>query len=642
MSEDLIERIRRNLRTEDVIRRAASDWKDSSSSHRAGRCTHPEHGHTSDDSNAGNLIVTDDGGWYCYSHDTGGDVFDWIAIEEGFATCQNPSVEGEAFVEVLKEAANRAGVEFEPDDRPADYEEAEGLDTLTDEEKARYALDEAVDILHNNLNKVLGDHTIRGYIKKHRPFDDDLIDRLRIGYLDGEAYGELMRRLSTEALIDIGLLDEDGNPRDEGRIIYPYNPQGLPTYWTGRATENSEWNMKYLKPKRSSSVLEEPTFEWGTAGSTVGDGVWITEGIQDAVALSEAGSVLAITSVSKNPSTSQKNQIISRAQDEGRAIICYDADEGGQGGAVDLALDLMSAGVQTQILNLPEGEDPCDYFLEGGEFEDLEPTHAAKRIIGVKGDSDPLLRRILDTAKPDTPRGERLVDAVSDCTPIRKSVLRDMMHEGPELEQQQGWMEPERVNKVGSVDDPTFEFVYPDGTVIEMDQIVGYKAEHTFCNKYGFEFNWFPDLGDRDLREYVNEWTADEDIQVVNVDPLSPEARTREFVQEQLQAARAVEGKEDLAAAGMNVVCYAEDSLMVNTRLVSEWLDELDVSVQKAGKYLEPIKKKDSQPRTINGRQSRYWFFDPETIEENGYSLPEPTGVPDTDEIDADEEVDSV
>lgn len=642
MTEDLIEKIKRNLSTERVISRRASDWKDESGGDRVGRCTHPEHGHTSDNSNAGNLIVTDDEMWYCHSHGTGGDVLDWIAIEEGYATCQNPSVSGDAFVEVLKEAADRAGVEMDSTPAPEDYDEAIELDSLSDVEKAQYALDEAVDILHENLDKVVNGDTIRRVIKDRRPFGDEVIDDLRVGYLDGESYAELLRRLSKDALKDIGFMRDNGSQHGTGRIIYPYYSDGMPCFWAGRGTPESEMDAKYLKPYRETTVFEEPLFEYGTAGSSVGDGVWITEGIQDAVAISQEGDVFAVSPVAKDASSHQRDQIISRAQDEGRAIVCFDADEGGQGGSVSLAIDLMSAGVQTEILSLPDGTDPCDYFLDGGRFSDLEPEPAAARIIEVKGDTDPLIRRLLDTAQKGTPRGERLVDSISQATPIRKEVLRDMMEEEREYETQQGWREPEMVKKTKGAD-PSFTFVYADGTEIEMDSIGSRSAAANFIDQFGAQFNYFPDITRKDLLEMVNRWAGMEEIQLEEVDPLTTEGRVREAAQEAIQTAEAVESKDDLAAVPDDYVAYHGDGMIIaQSSTVSDWLDDFDVHMNQAADYLDPITAKNTSPLRIEGKQTRFWYFDTETIKDNGYSLPETVKTPELEEESADIEDEGV
>lgn len=632
MSNDAKEQIKRNLSTERVISRAATDWSDKSGGDRVGRCTHPEHGHLRDDSNAGNLIVTEDDMWYCHSHQTGGDVLAWIAIEEGYATCQDTSVTGDAFVEVLKAAADRAGVELDFAPTPDDYGEAVEMDTLSDTEKAQYALAEAVDLLHDNLDKVVGGDTIRRVIKDRRDFGDEVIDELRVGYLDGEAYADLMRRFDNkEVMKDIGFMREDGSQHGTGRIVYPYWDGNTPTYWAGRRTPESDMNAKYLKPYSESTVLEEDLFEWGTAGSTVGSGVWITEGIQDAVVLSERGDVFAVSSVSKDPSPRQRDQIIEYAQAEGRAVVCYDADEGGQGGAVSLAVDLMTAGVQTEILSLPDGTDPNDYFLEGGRFADLSPEHAAQRIIEVKGDTDALLRRLLNTAEEGTPRGERLVDSISQVTPIRKEVLREMMNERREYEEQRPFQRPEEIEKIDGAD-TNYRFIYPDGTEIFMESIASRGATAEFVDKYGAEFNYFPDLTGTDLRDKYNEWSMDEQIAVVDVDPLTTEGRVRERIQEEIQTAYAVDEKEALAAVPDDYVAYyQDDQIIVRSSTVAEWTEEFDVKLNQVSDYVEPITSRDSSPLRVSGNQTRFWFFDQEEIASNGYNLPEPIEIDEED-----------
>lgn len=632
MSNDAKEQIKRNLSTERLISRAATDWSDKSGGDVVGRCTHPVHGHTSDSSNAGNLVVFDDGGWHCFSHSTGGDVLAWMAIEEGYATCQNPQVSADAFVEILKEAADRAGVELDFAPTPDDYEEAVDLDTLSDTEKAQYALADAVEILHDNLDKVVGGDTIRRIIKDRRDFGDEVIDELRVGYLDGEAYAELMRRFdNNEVMKDIGFMREDGSQHGTGRIVYPYWDGNTPTFWAGRRTPESDMNAKYLKPYSESTVLEEPLFEWGTAGSTVGSGVWITEGIQDAVVLSERGDVFAVSSVSKDPSPRQRDSIIEYAQHEGRAVVCYDADEGGQGGAASLAEDLMTAGVQTEILSLPEGTDPNDYFLEGGRFADLTPEHAAQRIIEVKGDTDALLRRLLNTAEAGTPRGERLVDSISQVTPIRKNILRDMMNETREYEEQRPFQRPEEIEKIDGAD-TSYRFNYPDGTEIHMESIASRGATAEFVDKYGAAFNYFPDLTGTDLRDKYNEWSQDEQIAVVDVDPLTTEGRVRERIQEEIQNAYAVAEKEALAAVSDDSVAYhQDDQIIVRSSTVAEWIEEFDVELNQVADYVEPITSRKSSPLRVAGRQTRFWFFDQEAIADNGYSLPEPIEIDEED-----------
>lgn len=627
MTDDAIREIRQSLGTERTIRQAASDWVSQTGGDRVGRCTHPEHGHTSSAGGSRNVIVTDDDGWYCYSHSTGGGIFEWVAVDEGICRCKNLPLSDDEFVEALGEAAERAGVELDRGPQPDSYQEAAEVDTLSDYEKAQYALDEAIDILHSNLNTVVGDQTVRGLIKQRRPFDDDTIDDARIGYIDDQAHSTLLERLSPEALQDIGMHRDNNSLHARNRIIYPYLTDGRPSYWVGRKGPDSDMDAKYLKPHSESTVFEQPIYEYQPQRRTEGEGVWIVEGIQDAIALSEEGAVKTISAVATNPSPEQLNQLVSQSQDVGRAVICFDADEGGRGDSIELALDLMSAGVQTAVAHLPDDTDPCDYFLDGGDFGDLDTAPAARYIIEARGDSDPLIERILDTAQPETSRGERLVASIAEVTPIRKTVLRDMMEETREYEQQRGWREPALVKKTSGAN-PEWTFVYPDGAEIDMDTITGRRAPARFADKYGAVFNYFPNIGRAEWLEMVNEWV--DEVRVEEVNPLSTEGRTREVVQEEIQGAPAVPAKDDLAVVGDDAVAYHHDgeAILVLSSLLKKWLEDLDVGLRQATEYLEPLMEGSSRRLRVDGVRRRFWVFSTEAIEAEGYQLPTPRAAP--------------
>ena len=71
---------------------------------------HPVHGSTS-----GKNLVIDPSRevWYCFRCQSGGSKFEWIAVAEGFVDCSEASNISHVFPEVLKRAAEIAGVEFE-------------------------------------------------------------------------------------------------------------------------------------------------------------------------------------------------------------------------------------------------------------------------------------------------------------------------------------------------------------------------------------------------------------------------------------------------------------------------------------------------------------------------------------------------
>lgn len=639
MSEDEIEKIRRSLSVAREIKRSATDWTEQAGGDRVGRCTHPEHGHTSSAGGTPNLIVTDDGGWYCYSHSTGGGIFEWIAVEEEICSCGDLPLTDSEFTEALEEAADRAGVEL-TSSGPDSYEEAKDDSRISDEEKARYALDKAVDILHDNLDAMIGDQNVRGVIKDKRPFDDEMIDEARIGYLNAQAHADLLEELSQQALQDIGLHRDNNSLHVRDRIIYPYlDDRGQARYWTGRATEETESDAKYKKPRNDTCVLEQPIHVYSGDDAREGEPVWIVEGIQDAMALGENGGVKAITAVATNPSTFQTNQIIEQAQEAGSAVVCFDPDDGGQKDSIDLALELMSAGVQTSMVNLPEGTDPNDYFYEGNDFSDLEVKPAAKAIIEARGDSDAMVERILSTTAPETPRAERLVDALADVTPLRKTVLRKMMEEEREYEDQRGWREPIQVKKTKGAD-TTWTFVYPDGSEIEMDRVYGYGIAQEFANKYASVFNFIPDFDDDEFREKANEWLRE--VRKADVDPLSQEGLCRDKILSSIQSATAVPTRDDLAATGVDgvVVDESDGEVLVPSQTVESWIEDKEYSLRQVSEYLEPFMAGETRRLRLGGKRMMWWPFDLESIEDEGYVVPEPKAAPeDSDGDDEDEGV---
>lgn len=621
-----VDKVKNALDLERIISSQASDWVDEGGAGgRKGRCTHPEHGHTGSGGNAGNLIVTDEG-WYCYSHDTGGDVLEWIAVEEGIVSCRDPSLDGDDFVETLRVAADRAGVELN--------EGASDADDLPEKKRAEIELEGVMDFLHEQLDTVVGDITVRGKIKRERGFSDEDIDNAKIGWVDDQVYAELQHEFGNETLQRTGFQTQDGKQFVSGRIIYPYLSQGRPKYWTGRATEESSFEeAKYRKPK-GDCPLEQPVHTIRPPNDTPDGGLWIVEGIQDAISMASAGGVKASTAVATNPSGKQERQLLDAARSASHAVVCFDSDDSGVSKSIDLALTLMNEGIETEIASVPEGDDPNDYFSNDGDFADIEPEPAVRKIISERGDNDETLERIAKTVDTDSTRADRITSAVADMTPIRKRTFRKMIRETTRSEEQSGWKEPVKVLKRGK-EDITFVFVYDDGTEIEMDSLGGRRCHSKFKEKYASRFNWVPQFSESEFTEMLNAWLAN--TQRVKEEPLSPERMAMEVVMEKIQEAEAVPKKEDLSVVGESYITFREGEVMVVRDTLLDWLEDMEVSPQQLSGYLDPIKAgKSARYHVSSGTRKRFWRFDPAAIEEEGYSIPEPTAVPESETDTAD------
>jgi len=629
MSEqDDVDRVKQSLDLERIISSQSSDWTTAASAApREGRCTHPVHGHTSDGDNAGNLIVTDgaEQGWYCYSHDSGGDVLDWIAVEEGITSCRDPHPAGDDFIETLRAAADRAGVELSSGE--TDFED------LPEKRQAEIELAEVVDRLHGKLDKVVSGKTVRTKLKEERGFTGAAIDAAKIGWIDDPTYAELQQEFGNETLKRTGFQTEDGNVFISGRIIYPYLQQGKPRYWTGRVTEESSFeDAKYRKPK-GDCPLEQPVHTMRPPDQAPSGPVWIVEGIQDSISTATNGGVKAVTAVATNPSGEQRRQLFDVARRSGSAVVCFDSDDSGVSKSIDLALELMDEGIHTQIASVPSGDDPNDFFVAGGDFDDIQPTQAVEKIISERGDNDTTIERILRTVEPETPRADRTIAKIAEMTDIRKRTLRRKVRERVRTETSSGWKEPVEIRKRGRVD-KVFVFVYDDGSKIEIEDIGSRNAYSRFRSKYASQFNYVPTFKKAEFDEMLNRWLSE--VEVEDVNPMSMEGIVLEVTMEQLQSSSAVEDKDDLASRSVDAICYRDDGeeVLVLRDTLLGWLEDYETNTTQLSHYLRPIRAGKSTRLTVDGKRRRFWRFSAEAIREEGYTLPDPVASPDTDDID--------
>jgi len=328
------------------------------------------------------------------------------------------------------------------------------------------------------------------------------------------------------------------------------------------------------------------------------------------------------------------------ARKAGSVVVCFDSDDSGVSKSIKLALELMDEGIQTQIASVPEGDDPNDFFVNDGDFEDISPTPAVEKIVEERGDNDATVERILHTIEPDTPRADRVVAKLADMTDIRKRTLRRKVRERIRTETSSGWKEPVEIRKRGRVD-KVFVFVYDDGTKIELEDVGARNAYSRFRSKYASQFNYVPTLKKQEFEEELNRWL--DEVQVEDVNPMSLEGIVLEVTMEQIQSASAVEERDNINARPVDTICYRNDGeeVLVLRDTLLDWLDDYETNTTQLAHYLGPIRSGKSTRLTVGGNRRRFWCFSAEAIQDEGYSLPDPTPVRD-EEVADDEGVDSV
>jgi DNA primase len=539
--------------------------------------------------------------WYCYSHKTGGDIFNWIAVEEGIVSCQNAGDLSGHFHEVLQVAADRAGIELE-DDR---YDS--GLfDTFAG----------VIDVLHEQLDEsLLEDRTVRGYIKDKRGFTDETIDRAKIGYLSSDVRHDLKEQFGESELKDLGFIKENGTWHVNERIVYPYLKSGTPIYWIGRRTSKTndqKDSAKYVKPINSVVKFEQPLYG---ALNPRSDNLWIVEGIQDALSLRQAGES-AVTPVATNPSDEQFEEIARRAQGYEDVVICFDGDKSGRKRAVDVTLSLLRQGVQIKVGKL-EADDPNEHFASGGEVGEVEVKSAPIAVLEEKGDDRDTVRNLLSTVKPDTLAADDLVDTISDATAYRKNTLRKELRKSHRESAQSEFTPPEKVEKIDG-EDPTWRFIFPSGDKIELGKTGLAKGPKRFREEYIAQFDFNPEFSKKEWREYINDWLAD--VEVIAENGLTKSELLREKIEHGIAHSTVYshEDREQALESHSGVVLDSRnknEEIWVPKDLMKRWIDDYDVPLQELASHLEPVFIATSQRRFGDKNRRRVWRFRKSALE---------------------------
>lgn len=364
-----IEELRSRLRLEDLI--------DLSGFKRVGdefRGPHPVHGSTTGTNLSVNL---DYQLWYCFRCHSGGDVFSWLAVEEGLVDCSEAKDISHVFPEVLRIACERVGMEFEPptrDERIAlrKFREEEQLLTTIFEDVVRFYrrhLDQHPEV-KEWIREKYGDY-----------WDDNLLDRFGIGYAppEGDALTKyLIDKYGEENALKTGLIIKlNGTLKDffTGRVVFPYFKRGKPVYFIARQTpwtpEGPTKEAKYLKQLRRSEkhpyvseLVEEPIY--GIDSLRGSREVVITEGIADAISAIANGfpSLSPVTTRFKEDHVPELQKHIK----DRTVYVVNDNEASGAGlkGALSIIRNL-SGDIHLVLLPRPgdvEKVDLNDYFKE--------------------------------------------------------------------------------------------------------------------------------------------------------------------------------------------------------------------------------------------------------------------------------------
>jgi DNA primase len=181
---------------------------------------------------------------------------------------------------------------------------------------------------------------------------------------------------SSDLLLRIGLIAQrnEGNgyyDRFRDRIMFPIrNAAGQIVGFGGRILPGSAQAERapkyYNSPESDLFHKSEVLYGIERAKSATGDGyLAVVEGYTDVLMAHQHG-MAAIVSTMGTALNSKHVKQLRRYLPNGRVILVFDADEGGDTG-VDRALEIfVTEEVDLAIATLPDGMDPCDLLVQRG------------------------------------------------------------------------------------------------------------------------------------------------------------------------------------------------------------------------------------------------------------------------------------
>ncbi|TVQ03889.1 MAG: DNA primase [Balneolaceae bacterium] len=294
----------------------------------------------------------------CFGCGESGDVFSFVMQMEGIS-----------FPESLKTLADRYGIDL-PD------EHVEGEDERTRKREGIFhALKFAGLFFHRQLLELEDATPARNYLEK-RGYDKKIWRSFGLGYAPSNS--ALLKAARNEGIGEEYLLEADlikvSNQKDDyfdtfrNRLIFPiFNPSGKVIAFAGRILNEISKTAKYINSAQTpvynkSEVVYGVNFAKNDIRKE--QEVILVEGYTDVITLNQLG-IKNVVASSGTSLTSGQIKVLQRYGN--RIVMIYDADTAGQA-AMERGMDIaLEQGMEVQLMELPDGEDPDSFLKKYGK-----------------------------------------------------------------------------------------------------------------------------------------------------------------------------------------------------------------------------------------------------------------------------------
>ena len=294
--------------------------------------------------------------FYCFGCHAGGTVIQFVMDMERLT-----------FYEAVQQLANRVGMELpnEINDREMQRQRAYKKRMIeANTEAARY-------YSRCFLDPETG-REAQAYAAR-RGLNADIVTRFGIGYAP-DTWDSLLKLLkgkgySEKELVDAGLLvhnAERGTVYDafRGRLIFPILGVNGQVLGFGARVMGDE-KPKYINSNDTPAFNKRKNlFALNYAKNAKEDYFILCEGYTDVIALHMAGFQTAVASLGTS-FTSEQAALMKKYKP--KVIICYDGDAAGQNATQKAIALTTAAGLETKVLQIPDGLDPDEYIRKRGK-----------------------------------------------------------------------------------------------------------------------------------------------------------------------------------------------------------------------------------------------------------------------------------
>lgn len=358
----------------------------------------------------------------CFGCGESGDVFQFVMDQEGIG-----------FTEAVRQLADRYGV-FIPEEETS-FEETENYQL---KEGIYHALKFAGVFFYRNLVENPEAQKAMDYLTK-RGYNLEIIKRFGLGYSPAsgnELYNAAMGAgIDLQYLIEADLIKPSNRGEGyydtfRGRLMFPiFSPTNKVIAFAGRVLGN-EKTAKYInsaqtKVYNKSEVVYGVNF--GKNDIRKQKQVILVEGYTDVITLNEHG-IKNVVASSGTALTPGQMKILHRYGE--KIVMIYDSDSAGQNAmkrGIDIAL---AEGMEVQLLELPEGEDPDSFVKQFGKesFDELKQKEATDFVdfLMLKADEEGRLDQPAQLAKVIS----EILEAISNISEsIQRQVYVQHLHQ---------------------------------------------------------------------------------------------------------------------------------------------------------------------------------------------------------------------